>query len=79
VIRIGAFTVITTRGLWPDILSLLPIAPASQRIPMVGFLVLGTAFNALMLWPLAEAVWKAGKGLGSHSVHVSHSVPVADS
>ena len=46
------------RGLYPDILSALPAAGALRR-PLLGFLGLGTAFNALMLFWFAEAVGKA--------------------
>ena len=59
-VRVIGFTAVTARGLYPDILSALPAAGALRR-PLLGFLGLGTAFNALMLFWFAEA---AGKALG---------------
>ena len=60
VVRVVLFTAVTARGLVPDILATLPTA-GSLRRPLQGFLGLGTAFNALMLFWFAEA---GGKALG---------------
>ena len=57
-VRVIGFTAVTARGLYPDILFALPAAGA-LRAPLLGFLGLGTAFNALMLFWFAEAVGKA--------------------
>jgi hypothetical protein len=57
-VRVIGFTAVTARGLYPDILSALPTAGA-LRAPLLGFLGLGSAFNALMLFWFAEAVGKA--------------------
>ena len=59
-VRVIGFTAVTARGLFPDVLSALPAAGALRR-PLLGFLGLGAAFNALMLFWFAEA---AGKALG---------------
>jgi len=57
-VRILAFTAITARGLLPDIRALLPTAAAaSARTPLIGFMGLSVAFNALMLGSLAAGVW----------------------
>eukprot|EP00966_Prymnesium_polylepis_P037228 864366-Prymnesium_polylepis.1 len=58
-VRIFAFTGITARGLYPDVLSLLrtSAASASTRVPLIGFLFFSAAFNALMLYSLAAAAW----------------------
>lgn len=62
VVRILAFTAITACGLYPDTLRVLrSAAGGASRLPLMGFLVLSAAFNALMLYPLAEAIWKAVK------------------
>uniref|UniRef100_A0A7S4HL97 TLC domain-containing protein n=1 Tax=Prymnesium polylepis TaxID=72548 RepID=A0A7S4HL97_9EUKA len=60
IVRVFAFTAITAGGLFPDVLALLArptAAAAAARLPLVGFLGLGAAFNALMLYWFGGAVW----------------------
>lgn len=62
VVRVLGFTAITCRCFFPDVLSVLASAAAAPVRPALrGFLVLGAAFNALMLFWFCEA---AGNALG---------------
>ena len=71
-VRVVGFTAITACGLFPDAQAVLPTA-AAARLPIQLFLGLGTAFNCLMLYWFAGAVWGAVKPAASPTG--SESVP----
>lgn len=64
-VRVVGFTAITAFGLFPDARAVLRLpasaAAAPTRLPIQLFLGLGGAFNALMLYWFAGAVWSAVK------------------